>query len=91
MSPRFKHHALPSAPGHDRDEKIETIYRKTTKQLQEHYDKMQRQHAASYSTANPTHVTHAAALHVQLHQTCWNLPPPTIMQTAPRAHPQRDA
>eukprot|EP00957_Ditylum_brightwellii_P075989 5776346-Ditylum_brightwellii.AAC.1 len=64
MSPRFKRHAPPSAPGHgynafetawnqeagcciiafniDGNEAIITIHRKTTRQLQEHYNKMQQ-------------------------------------------------
>eukprot|EP00957_Ditylum_brightwellii_P091268 6949558-Ditylum_brightwellii.AAC.1 len=53
--------------------------------------KMQQQYAASYSTANPTNVACTAALHVQLHQMCQDLPPPTVTQTTLRTCPRRDA
>eukprot|EP00957_Ditylum_brightwellii_P029054 2194948-Ditylum_brightwellii.AAC.1 len=45
------------------DANIILIHRKTTKQLQEHYNKMQQQQAASYSTANPTQIARTSALH----------------------------
>eukprot|EP00957_Ditylum_brightwellii_P135706 10349200-Ditylum_brightwellii.AAC.1 len=45
------------------DKSIILIRHKTTKQLQEHYDRIQQQRAASYSTANPTQIARTAALH----------------------------
>eukprot|EP00957_Ditylum_brightwellii_P121741 9284206-Ditylum_brightwellii.AAC.1 len=56
------------------------IYHKTTKQLQEHYDKIQQQQAASYSIANPTQIATTAALRVQLHQTRQLVRQPIVTQ-----------
>ena len=70
------------------DESIILIHHKTTKQLQEHYDRIQQQRAASYSTANPIQIARTAALHVQLFQTRQLVRQPIVTQTTPRQYPQ---
>eukprot|EP00957_Ditylum_brightwellii_P002107 162303-Ditylum_brightwellii.AAC.1 len=64
-------------------ESIILIYCKTTKQLQEHYDRLQQQQAASYSTANPIQIQRTAALHVQLCQTRQFVCQLIVTQTTP--------